>query len=301
MKVFVLGATGYIGSAVAGALARAGHAVTGLARSPAKAEALRAAGYSAVVGDIDAPQGFAAAAAAHDTILHVAAVTGEGRAARDRAVTLALVDAARATGQPRHVIYTSGTYSLGDTGGVAAGEDWPATRPAARSRERVLLEREVLAAAGGDLVTTVVRPADVYGGREGVVSWLARWLPEAAGRKGIVHVGEGTNRWPVVALADLARLYALLVERRVGGMLHAAEEEAVPVVEIAAALARASGLAVSIWAPEEAAGPLGDMVEALLLDQIMASPRSLALLGWRAEGRFLHDAAQAWAELASDS
>jgi len=299
VRIFVAGATGYIGQAVVRELVAAGHAVTGLARSAAKAEAVAALGAAARAGDLGDPGGLAAAAADHDVLIHVANVYGDDRPAVDRAATLALIDGARAAAAPRHVIYTSGVWTLGNTGEVPAGEDAPTDRAPAVSRHRVVLEKDVVAAGGGDFVTTVIRPGDVYGGPEGVAAWLTNWLPGAAGRPGIVHIGDGRNRWALIERGDLARFYRRVVERRAGGMLHAVEDAAVPVADLAAALARVSGLPISSWAVEEARAKLGaGMVEALLLDQVVAMPRAREVLGWRPEHRpFVESVADVWAEL----
>ena len=298
MRIFVAGATGYIGQAVVRELVAAGHAVTGLARSAAKAKTVAALGATARAGDLTDPAGLAAAAADHDVLIHVANFYGEDRPVVDRAATFALIDGARATAAPRHVIYTSGVWTLGNTGAIPAGEDAPTDRAPTVSTHRVSLERDVVAAAGGDLATTVVRPGDVYGGREGVASWLADWLPGAAGRSGIVHIGDGTNRWSLIERGDLARFYRRVVERRAEGMLHAVEDESVRVADLAAALSRASGLPVSSWPEAEARAALGaPMTEALLLDQVVAMPRARALLGWRPERPpFLRAVDAIWAQ-----
>lgn len=96
MRIFVAGATGYIGQAVVRELVAAGHAVTGLARNAAKAEAVAALGAAARAGDLTDPGGLAAAAADHDVLIHVANFYGDDRPAVDRAATLALIDGARA-------------------------------------------------------------------------------------------------------------------------------------------------------------------------------------------------------------
>jgi nucleoside-diphosphate-sugar epimerase len=298
VRVFVAGATGYVGAAVVSELVAAGHLVTGLSRSPAKAAEVAALGARPHAGDLDDPASYAGVAGDHDALVHVASITGPDRAARDRAAIFAMIDAARATSAPRMVVYTSGVWTLGSTGDTPATEDAPTDHPARLSVHRVALERDVIAAAGGALATAVLRPGDVYGGREGVASWLAQWLPESAGRAGIVHLGDGRNRWPLVHRLDLGRFYRLVLERRAGGILHAVEDVAVPVVELARALGRVAGLQVSSWSPAEAELKLGPgYVEALLLDQVIAAPRARALLGWRPERPpFLEAVAEVWAD-----
>lgn len=296
MRIFVAGATGYLGSGLVRAALAAGHQVTGLARTPEAAAKLRAAGAAVHDGDLTRPDSLRGLAEEHDALVHAAAVPkGPDRPAVDRAATFALIDAARATGAPRSVIYTSGIWTLGATNGVPAGEDASVDHPADVSMFRPALERDVMTATGGGLACAVVRPGMVYGGTDGVIHALASWFPEEAGRAGeIVTIDEGANRWPVIHVDDLARLYLLIAERRARGMFHVVEPEPVRVSDIATRLAALSDRKLSSWPLAEARAKLGPIAVAYALDQHVIAPRTERELGWRPGRRF--DVASAWRE-----
>jgi nucleoside-diphosphate-sugar epimerase len=212
--------------------------------------------------------------------IHAGSVTGPHRTTRDHEATLAMIDGARAAEAPRLVVYTSGLWTLGAT--TDADEDTTEYEPAEVSRYRVELERAVVGAGGGSLVTAVTRPGMVYGGREGSIAWLERWLPEDAGRpQDIVTVGDGSNRWSPVHIEDLAELYTALVAQRRFGIFHAMEQEPVVVNVLARELARISGRSVFGWALADARAKLGPMADALALDAVVHARRSDRVLGWR--------------------
>jgi nucleoside-diphosphate-sugar epimerase len=207
MKVFVTGATGFVGTAVAAALARRGHQVAGLARSEEARRKLHERGFQSIEGTLGDAAALAAAAREADAVVHAGA-TGDARNAElDTLAVAALLDALR--GSRKRFLYTSGVWLYGPTGDVPATEATPLNPPAIVAF-RVGVEAAVLDAAD-DLVTTIVRPGIVYGGRRGIPGMLL------ANRDSVHVVGDGTNRWPLVHVDDLGELYALALEKSPSG------------------------------------------------------------------------------------
>jgi nucleoside-diphosphate-sugar epimerase len=292
MRIFVTGATGYLGSAIVEALVRAGHAVTGLSRSEEKDREVRRLGATPVRGVLGAVARVAPSLAGHDAFVHAAVDYGLGPPA-DREAMDALLGAARAAGRPTQVVYTSGVWVLGDAP-EAAGEAASTDRPAKAVAWRPAHERAVLEAASGDLATAVVRPGIVFGERRGLVSpWFEQALEEGAAR----IVGDGRNRWAFVHRADLAELYRLVVERRARGVFHGVDGASPSVGEAARAASAAAGKGDVRSIPlAEARGQFGPMADALVMDQVVHSTRH-AEVGWRPEHPpFVEDAPNAFRE-----
>lgn len=269
MKVFVTGGTGYIGSAVVAALVKAGHDVSGLARSPESARRLAALGARAVKGDLKDGSTYAAAAAEHKALLHIAFEYSAHGVDADRTAVETLVYAARRA--KSLLVYTSGCWVLGNTGDAPADEAASTERAAELVAWRPAHERLVLEAgdAADGPATAVIRPGMVYGGRGG----LASHLFESAVEKGAAeYVGDGRNRWSLVHREDLAELYRLVVERKARGIFHGVDGHA-------AAGAGAGGATRSVPLAE-ARAKMGPVADALCLDQVLAAARS-AELGWR--------------------
>ena len=167
MRIFLAGATGYIGSAVLTALVRDGHTVTALVRSPEKASAVVTAGGQVLEGDLGDPESYRARAAGHDGYVHAAVEASDRKIDLDRSAIDTFTElAAEAAG--RFLIYTSGVWVLGDTP-TPADEDAP-LHPAGLVTWRPAHEAAVLAAAARGVRAVVVRPGIVYGGGRGIVA-----------------------------------------------------------------------------------------------------------------------------------
>jgi nucleoside-diphosphate-sugar epimerase len=270
MVIFLTGATGYIGGAVADALLNAGHSVIGLARSDEAAGRLHLRNIAVHHGDLDSTASLASAASAADGVIH-AGTTNNG--AKDREAVRAMLDAITGSGKP--FIYTSGIWVVGDTGGRIADESWPA-RPAALVAWRADVEQLVLDSAMRDVRSIVIRPGVVYGRGGGIPAEFVESARETGAAR---HVGSGENHWPVVDADDLADLYVRAIEKAPPGTLLIAAERAHRVREIAAAAS--SGGRTDPWPLDEARKALGDYADALALDQIMSSERAQTLLGWK--------------------
>ena len=284
MRIFLTGATGYIGAAVLDALVRAGHDVTALVRDNEKAARVSGRGGHPVLGNLADPESFRGSAEAQDGYVHTAYDSASGRGpAIDRAVLEAFLAAAMrprtaeatAAGR-RFLIYTSGVWVLGRS--PAPADETASLNPIELAAWRVEHERLVVDANSERLRTVVVRPGIVYGGSQGIVGDL---LKQAT--NGLVRVvGDGNNHWPLIYDRDLADLYARLASKDdAAGVYHANDEGDERVNDIVSAIApyvptRPDVRHVPI---EEARSKMGAYAEALALDQLVRSPRARAL-GW---------------------
>jgi nucleoside-diphosphate-sugar epimerase len=294
MRIFVTGGTGYIGSAVLRALLRAGHAVTGLVRSAERAAQLEALGARAVVGTLRAKEQYATVAAAQDASVYLGFESGPEAASADLCAVETLLSAARASGRPYSVVYTSGCLVLGPAGPSPAFED-ASTAHAIVNTWRPPHERLVLDANTEKVATAVIRPGWVYGGDVGLISG---YFESAVKEGAAAFIGDGHNRMPLVEREDVAALYLLALERRATGILHAFEEGGGGrVQDYAAAASRAAGAkgAVRSIPLEEARRTLGPYGEALCIDQWVGSKRAEAL-GFKPKPSFLQRATEAFAD-----
>ena len=271
MRVFVTGATGYVGTAVVERLLAVGHAVAGLARSGEAEARVRAAGADPVRGELGDLGVLAAAARDADAVVHAGATGRPGQDAVDAAAVDALLEALAGSGKA--LVYTSGLWVLGDTGDRVAAEDAPLA-PAALVAWRAEVERGVLSAAG--VRGVVVRPGIVYGRGGGIPGGMV-----AQGRKkGVVrYVGDGSQRVNPVHVEDLADLYLLALEAPAGTVLHGVSAT-VATRELAEAAAAAAGARAEAWPLEEARAVLGPYADALALDQRVSSEVARGM-GWR--------------------
>jgi nucleoside-diphosphate-sugar epimerase len=277
MRVFVTGASGFIGSAVAAEFARAGHDVLGLVRSPGKAQALHAAEVATVPGTIESRAEWIGRAGECDVIVHAAAESSPRAFDVDREFVEAFLEGVRA---PRTFLYTSGTWVNGDTGGQRVDES-TAPRPHPYVARRVEHERRVLRADGGPLRTVVIRPGCVYGGSGSLTGlWFSSAVKEGAAR----IVGDGRNRWSMIHRDDLARLYVLAAESGCRGeIFNAGDRSRATVRECAEAASRAAGAAgrVASSTVAEAVAKLGPWAECLALDQDVDAGKASRTLGWQ--------------------
>jgi nucleoside-diphosphate-sugar epimerase len=276
MKVFLTGATGYIGSAVVEVLKAQGHALTGLARSDEAARKLGERGVTVVQADLTDGEILATVARTADAVIHMATTNDANFPAADRAAVDAILSALK--GANKTFIYTSGVWVLGDTGGKQADETSP-TAPLALVAWRPAHEQLVLAAAGKGVKAMVLRPGIVYGRGGGIP---AMWA--SAAKEGMVrYVGSGSQRWPVVHVEDLADLYAkALAQGSAGGIYHGISGE-VEVRKLAEATAKSGGRSAKVvaWPLEEARKALGPFADCLAADQRVGAPRTLQALGWK--------------------
>jgi len=277
MEVFLTGATGYIGSAVAEALQKAGHKVTGLARTPEKAKQLEARGIRACIGDLLKPETIAAPARAAEGVIHTANTNDANSAQADAGVARAILKALEGTGKP--FVYTSGVWVLGSTGDKVADENAP-VNPTPLVAQRPAMEQEVLSYKNRGVRAIVIRPALVYGRGGSIPKMIAKSARDDGAAR---YVGDGQNRWPFVEVGDLAQLYVLALEKAAPGSLyHAAHGPSFRVQEVAEAASIGAGAKGKTQAVPlaEARKTMGAFADALALDQLISGEKAVKELGW---------------------
>lgn len=280
MRVFITGATGFVGEAVSAALARAGHDVTGLVRSPEKARHLAAREVTPVEGSMQEPASYFSAAAGAEVLIHCAVEYSPSSWQLDRLTIDAFLAAARDSGLPRLIIYTSGVWLYGDTGGRLVDETSPLDPPPFVA-PRVSHEQLVLAASSRTIRSVVVRPGCVYGGRGGLTG---AWFSASQAGRAVPVVGDGAARWAMVHVDDLADAYVRVAESSLGGeILNVTDRSRFTVRECAAAAHRAAGGDGSVVPVpvETALAEHGPMAAALAFDQHVDSRKVVRLLGWQ--------------------
>lgn len=280
MRVFLTGATGFIGSVIVEELQAAGHQVTGLARSDEAARALERRGVAALRGDVADPDGLAQAARASDGVIHCAFGHDFSKYVEmgeiDLRAVSAMADALAGADKP--LVVTSGMTA--STPGRASTEADPAqTEGFAAVRGRP--EDLALAASRSLVRSTVVRlPPSVHDrGAQGLVSMLVALARE----KGVsAYIGDGANRWPAVHRRDAARLFRLALERGyAGNRLHAVGEEGVPLRAIAEAIGEKLGIPTRSLEPGEAMAHFGWLGLPASNDMPAASVATRESVGWR--------------------
>ena len=276
--VFVTGASGYIGAAVAAAFRAEGYRVAGLARSDASVARLTASGIDAVRGDLRDPATFLDAVGAADVVVHAGATADADFQTVDQASVEAILGALAGTGKT--FIYTSGSWILGSTGDPGADEDAP-TKPLPANTFRVALEHRIRTAAGTDVRSMIIRPGFVYGRGGGIIAGFVR---QAVQERLVRHVGTGTNRVSVVHVDDLAKLYVLAAQKGTpGAIYHGVSGAPLPYRDLAHSVAALAGLPadqVESWPVDEARKVLGWYADGFLMDSHLTSGKTQAALGW---------------------
>lgn len=277
MKIFVTGATGFVGSAVVDALLGAGHTVLGLARNDAAADKLDKAGAQAHRGELTDLDTLAAGARACDGVAHLAFIHDFSKFQEnieiDRRAAQAMTTALEGTGKP--FVLTSGT-ALVAPGRVATENDVPVDPTTGRAAT----EQLVLATANRGVRASIVRLAPSVHG-EGDYAFVPM-LIDIARRTGVAaYIGDGTNRWPAVHRLDAAQLFRLALEKAAPGTrLNGAAEEGIPMREIAQTIGDGLGLPVQSISADEAAEHFDWFAGFVGLDGATSSAITRLSLGW---------------------
>jgi nucleoside-diphosphate-sugar epimerase len=290
MRVFVTGASGWIGSAVVPELIGAGHQVTGLARSDASAAALAAAGAQVHHGTLDDLDSLRSAAAASDGVIHLAfkhdiAFSGDfqGAADADRRAVETFGEAL--AGSDRPLVIASGTLGVAP-GQVATERDGHAPAPAMAAMgsgpeaRRATAEFTLSLASRGVRSSVLRLPPTCHGdGDNGFMAAIVG-IARAKGVSG--YLGDGSNRWPAVHRLDAAHLFRLALEKApAGSTLHAAADEGVPIRDVAEVIGRHLGLPVVAISPGDAGEHFTWLAGFLGLDSPASSALTRELLGWQ--------------------
>lgn len=288
MRIFVTGASGWIGRALVPDLIEAGHQVVGLARSEASAAALTAAGAEAIRGTVDDLDVLAGAAAASDGVIHLAfkhdiAFSGsfQEAAEADRRAVDALAEPLVGTDRP--FVLASGLAGL-KPGRVATEQDMPTVEDGSAFSIRAATSLAVLDYASRGVRSSVVRLSPTCHG-DGDKGFMATLVATARAKGVSGYLGDGANRWPAVHRLDAARLFRLAVEKApAGAVLHGVAEEGVAIRDVAEVIGRGLDVPVAPVAPDEAAGHFTWMSAFVGLDAPASNTQTRELLGWQPTG-----------------
>lgn len=283
MRIFITGATGFVGSALVVELINAGHQVIGMARSEAGAQALAAAGAQVHRGDLGDLESLRQGAALSDGVIHTAFNHDFSKflasCAADRGIIEALGGAL--AGSSRPLIVTSAIAVAQTAPGQPAVEGNPAQDSA--KFPRAATEEAAAAVAALGVNVSMVRLSQVHDTlKQGLVTELVK-LARATGSS--AYVGEGGNRWSAAPLGDVARLYRLALEKQQpGAVYHAVAEEGVPLREIAEVVARGLRVPALSIPAEQVAAHFGWLAKFAALDMRASSAQTRERLGWHPTG-----------------
>jgi nucleoside-diphosphate-sugar epimerase len=287
MKVFVTGATGFIGFAAAQAIRRAGHDVLGLVRSPAKSKLLSQNEIHSIPGDLKQPETYKRIAEECHAVVHAAMDYKADQVAVDKLTIQTLLECCEQGPRPKIFVFTSGVWIYGETSGRIAHETSPLSPPA-NVAWRPSHERMVLQASNARGI--VLRPGCVYG-KQG--SLTADWFDGAVKHKDLKIVGDGKNHWAMVHLDDLGDLYLRAIESDLQSEIFNATDESRPTVqEMVEAVVRITKYTGGV----HHLPVTGAYEQCLALDQQVDSSKAQRILGWQPRHRGFIDGIESYYE-----
>lgn len=283
MRVFVTGATGFIGSAVVNELIANGHQVLGLARGDAGADALKHAGAEVCQGDLQNLESLRGGAANADAVIHTAFIHDFSRFKENCEIDRRAIEAlgAALSGSDRLLIVTSGTAMANTAPGVLATESGPTI--SSQVIPRAASEEAAAALAAQGVRVAVVRLPQVHNTeKQGLVSYAIQIARE---KRVSAYIGDGLNRWPAVHRFDASHLYCLALEKaEAGARYHAVAEEGVAMRAIAETVGRSLNLPVKSISPEDAPAHFGWLATFAGWDLPASSAQTREVLGWNPTG-----------------
>ena len=286
MKIFITGATGYIGFAVAKTFRRAGHQVIGLTRSSEKAKLLAKEEIESIIGSLQNPDKFIKVAEQSDIIIHAAVDYNNNTAELDRNMIEKFIDAAKKSSKIKKLIYTSGTWIYGSTEKILTEES--ESNPIKAVSWRPAIDKLIIDTPY--LNGIVIRPGCVYGGQGGMTNDL---FDSVINKNSVNVIGDGSNRWPMVHVDDLANAYLLAGEKNVfNTAFNIVEETSASINEIITGIKRLSNDRIELnFIPlEKAICNMGDFAEALAINQKFDVSFAKNILGWLPKHKgFLND------------
>lgn len=272
MRIFLTGATGYVGSAIAKALRARNHHVHALVRPQSEAHSLRNAGVVLVAGDLSTLASLTFVG--YDAVVH-AAMSEKNTVALDKIA----VDVFTQSRRP--FLYTSGVWVLGST---TSADESAKPNPLELVVWRTAHEQQVLKSGGA-----VIRPGCVYGGRQ---SLFEEWFVSVEQNRPISIAGEGRNRWALVHVDDMADCYVRALELGASGVLHAIDDTHASLNDCALALST-DGRIDHVPADRR---KLGSFADALLVDQVISSEATRQKLSWTPKRTFTSSIDEQWRE-----
>jgi nucleoside-diphosphate-sugar epimerase len=288
MRVFVTGASGYIGNVVARTFREKGHTVYGLVRSQENADLLSLNEIWPVFGELEKLESYAKILEEVEVVVHCAFDATEKGVERDLTFIDAVLNTYSKSSLSHAFIYTSGVWVYGSTGYKTVDEASP-LNPIDIVKWRPEHEQKILKATSPYLRTVVMRPGCVYGSVGGLTNFFFTSTQNGA----VSMVGNGRNRWTMVHVQDLAHAYVSAAEKEVTGVILNVTDDTNPTVQdLAEAVARSAGKPGQIHSlsSEEAEKQFGSLVQGLTIDQEVNNARIKRLLHWQIHhASFIHD------------
>lgn len=291
MKIFITGATGFVGSLVAETLSRAGHKVYGLVRHETKAKTLAAHEIYPVLGNMQRIQDLTPFLQEAQILIHCAADMENNNTDLDKHVITTFLNVAKNSGTAKTIIYSSGVWVYGNTGDTLVDESTP-LNPAKLVAWRAEHEKIILNAASTKIRANIIRPGCVYGNTG---SLTGMWFDEATEKGVITVIGNGDNRWSMVHRADLANAYLKLAESDLSGeVFNITDRSRFTLMENVQAIKKIINKKIEIQTitVAEARKNLGDFADCLALDQNIDSSKASRLLGWHPRFNGFHDSVE---------